>query len=308
MSTRTDAPSRPQGDGIHHGIDEFRSRGVGPDEGMDDRIDLLELVRVVWARKGLALGIVLGFVLLAVLYAYVATPWYRAEILLAPSDRKLAGSLASQFGGLASIAGLDVGQTDAAQPVAILRSKGFAGAFIRKHGLTPVLLADRMDDATDGALDIRDAVFVFTRRVCKVAEDKRTGLVTVTIEWTDPAVAAQWARWYVDLLNETMRERALTESKTNIAYLRAELETTPIPTLQQSLGRLLETELQKSMVARGNQEYAFKVIDEPEVPKFMSKPRRGLVLLLGAFAGTISALFVVFALQSMRGPARAVSR
>lgn len=47
---------------------------------------------------------------------------------------------------------------------------------------------------------------------------------------------------------------------------------TNLVALQQAIGRLLENELQKLVLARGNEEFAFRVIDTAVAPR--KKPRK----------------------------------
>src|SRR5690606_2767647 len=107
----------------------------------------------------------------------------------------------------------------------------------------------------------------FDDNVRSISEDDETGLVTLTVEWIDPEIAAEWANILVERLNERMRRRALLEAESNVGYLQEELAKTGVVTLQQSISRLLESELQKLMLARGNEEFAFRVIDRAQVPK-----------------------------------------
>lgn len=268
----------------------------------DDRLDFAEVWDAISRRRLLASSITLAFTLAAALYGLLATEWYRAEAVLAPSSGGMSVPLAAQFSGLANLAGLGIDQGRAAEPIAILRSKGFARKFIESHRLEPILLADRgfPRARANDERDVRDAVLYFQQNVLKVSEDKRTGLVTVAIEWTDPDAAALWARTYVEQLNETMRVRALSESQANIGYLQSELEAATVTTLREAIGRLLESELQRSMVAKGDKEYAFKFLDEPEVPKYRSRPHRSLFLVIGVFVGLMVSLLVVVTLGSLQ--------
>jgi tyrosine-protein kinase Etk/Wzc len=91
-----------------------------------------------------------------------------------------------------------------------------------------------------------------------------------------------------------MRRRALAEAEANVEYLRTELDTTTAVALQQSIGRLLETELQKLMLARGTKDFAFRVIDRAEAPKRRSRPNRPMFVILATLAGgALSVLFVM---------------
>ena len=76
----------------------------------DDEIDLRELFTTIWAGKVLIIGVTSVFAVLAVVYALMQPNIYRSEALLAPVQAgDSASSLASKFGGLASLAGVNLG-------------------------------------------------------------------------------------------------------------------------------------------------------------------------------------------------------
>ena len=122
----------------------------------------------------------------------------------------------------------------------------------------------------------------------------------MAIEWNDPEVAAAWATDLVRRVNKTLREQALRDAETNVAYLKVELSQTTVLALQQSIGRLLESELQKLMLARGNEEFAFKIIDAVSVPREKVCPNRALVSAVGTMADGMFAVFLVFLLHVVR--------
>lgn len=273
-----------------------------------DGVDILLLVRVIWAGKWLILGISTLFAVAAITYALSATEWYRAEVLLAPADEKSAQGLAAQFGGLATLAGIKVGGGGTAEPIAVLKSREFAREFVEDLGLLTILLADDWDaDAQrwrapdpESWPDMRDAVKIFDEKMRIVSENKQTGMVTLAVQWTDPVVAAEWANLLVKRLNDRMRERALAEAEANVAYLQAEMSNTNVVAIQQSIGRLLETELQKLMLARGNAEFSFRVIDPAEPPKYRVSPKRTLIVLIGTLLGGLIAVFFVLVRHAIR--------
>jgi uncharacterized protein involved in exopolysaccharide biosynthesis len=275
----------------------------------------------IWSalRRGRTTIIVATIVslLLGSAYALLAPPWYRAEVLLMPVKNKSAQGLLAQFGGLASLAGLDISAGDDAEPLAVLRSRSLPRQFIEKEKLITVLLS-RKWDAQAGKWkgsrsdwpDIRDAVKYFDKRVRRVNEDRRTGLVTLVIEWKDPVAAAAWANDLARMVNEQMRSRAIRESTNNIAYLRKELENSNIIAVQQSVGRLLEVEFQRLMMAKGSDDFSFRIVDEAVVPKKRFKPLRTLVVSMSALLGALAAaLFVcIRELAFARKPAQAMTR
>jgi uncharacterized protein involved in exopolysaccharide biosynthesis len=272
-----------------------------------DVITLSELLGALWLEKWLVLAILLSAVVLSVVYALFATQWYRAEVVLVPVKQRPGAIMESlgALGGLsslASLAGFEFGREDTAEPIAVLQSRDFTGTFIEDQNLLPVLFAKKWDAAVGTWKgddpkewpDIRDGVRFFDKKIRQVDEDKAAGLVTLTIEWTDPVAAANWANLLVERVNARMRERDLREAERNISYLRRELSDSNIVTLQQSVGRLLESEMQKLMLARGSSEYAFRVVDRAETPKWRSWPKRLQVVILGSLFGALSAVLIVF--------------
>lgn len=264
----------------------------------------------VWRGRWLIFAAVLMFGLLSAGYALLATQWFLAQTVVTPASPRNPQGLAGQiegFGMLAELAGLNVEGRNTGEPIAVLKSGDFARQFIEEQGLLHVLLSDEWDapagrwKETDPKRqpDIRDAVRYFDKNVLQVQEDKKTGLVTVGIRWKNPAVAALWANTLVDRLNEQMRARALAEGAANIAYLQKELTSASQLPVQQAVARLLESELQKDMIARGNKEFSFRVVDHAAVPKLRDWPKRTIILVIGLLFGGFFGLFAVFIHRSI---------
>ena len=283
---------------------------VMPDPAMsseaDDEISLGDLWRIIWQGKWVVASITLIFAVGSVAYALMATEWYRSEALLSPADARSTSPISGQLSGLAALAGVSVGGPGNAEALAVLESRGFLRAFIQEHGILPLLFEDQWDkerqdwrpEVGDEPPDVRDAIEHFRKNILKVHQNRETQLVTIAVEWTDPDVAAEWVAIIVRRLNDRLRERALQEAETNVAYLQSEMAKTSLVTLQQSIGRLLESELQKLMLARGNEEFAFKIVDPPEPPKERVRPNRSMTAvlgtMLGGIVGMVLALFVHF--------------
>lgn len=272
----------------------------------DDEISLNELWGIFWQGKWLIISITAVFAILSITYAFLAIEWYRSEALLVPAEAKgNSSSLGGQLGGLAALAGVSVGGGESVEALAVLKSREFIRSFIEVNDLMPVLFHDDWDtDRREWRMqggqeppDIRDGVKYFREDLLRVYEAKDTGLVTLSVEWTNPEVAAEWVTILVKRLNARVRERALQEAETNVAYLQEELGRTGIVTLQQSIGRLLESELQKLMLARGNEEFAFRIVDTADVPLEPIRPRRLLITIGGTFLGGILSLIVLFVLR-----------
>ena len=280
----------------------------------DSTLDLAGLWETLWAGRWLIGAVTALFAAAAVAYGLIADPWYRADVLLAPAEARSTSGLSAELSGLgnlgslASLAGVTVGSGTATEPLAVLTSREFTRAFISDYKLLPILFSDKWDARTGRwrssdprkQPDIYDGIKYFDENVLRVRQDKKTNLVTLTVEWKDPQIAADWANELVKRLNERMRQRAQQEADSSVKYLKEELAAANVVTLQQSIGRLLEDELQKAMLARVNQEFAFRVIDKADRPKWRSRPARVQVSALATVVGLLLGSLFVLARHALR--------
>jgi uncharacterized protein involved in exopolysaccharide biosynthesis len=207
------------------------------------------------------------------------------------------------------LAGLGIGEGGTAEPMAVLRSRELTQEFISEQRLLPVLFEDKWDTRTgkwkdsdsEKWPDVRDGVKYFNEKIRTIQEDKKTRLVTISVEWRDSNQAAEWAGMLVNRANAKLRARALAEAEANVKYLRQQLSTETVVTLQQSIGRLLDRELQSLMSARGKEDFAFRVIDAAEVPKYRSRPKRGLIVVGAVGAGIVFGIFLILARAAFVG-------
>jgi uncharacterized protein involved in exopolysaccharide biosynthesis len=271
--------------------------------------DFFQLWDLLWDAKWFIVCVTTLFTAAGIAYALMATEWWRADTVLVRVESKELPSGLAQLGSLASLAGvtLNGGGNDQA-PVAVLKSREFAAEFIERNNLLPVLFAEKWDAGAERwkgtdpeeQPDIRDGVEYFDRSVRSISEDKKTGLLTLSIMWKDPAAAADWANALVRQVNEKLRQQALDESERNVAYLRKEMAVTDVAPLQQTIGKVLESELQKMLMARGREQFAFRVVDHATQPKKREKPRRTILAAFSLMSGLGVSVFLVLLRQARR--------
>lgn len=261
--------------------------------GDDHEINIIAVLRVMWAHKYLV-AVTTGVCALVAMYlALTAIPIYRAEILVTPvreTGMSSATSLANQFGGLASIAGLNLGSgSPDVERQAILRSRHLVEEFVKRNGVVPLLAADAKQQSS-----LWLAVEKFRKNVLAIDEDKPKGVTTVRIDWTDPVIAARWANGFVALANEFVRTRALEDSSRSIDYLNKQIAQTNVLEVQRVMYNLIESETKTLMLANARVEYAFTIVDPAVPPEVRISPKRSLMVLsgvvLGLFIGSILAL------------------
>ncbi len=248
--------------------------------------------------------------------ALLMTPQYRAEVLLAPvSDPNENESYISQFGefgGIAALAGINLNHKDRkSESVATLRSRQFTDQFILDRQLERVLFARFWDPEHERWKSEKDTPTpwdtfeLFDKKVRSIREDKSTGLITLSIEWQDPELAAQWANELVASVNAVLRQRAVADSDRAIDFLQGQLTRTSVVELQQALHRLIESEMKKSILANINEEYAFKVIDPAVVPEEPVRPKVVIMTALGTAFGLILGIVAALVLNARRAAGNA---
>ena len=242
---------------------------------------------------------------------------YSATTVLAPVSEGASGGshlgglaeLASQYSGLASLAGISLqesGMKDEA--IAVLQSEQLTRQYIQDNHLLPVLYASKWNPATHTwrSQDPRHVPTLWTanryfkNKIRSVVDDKKTGMIEMTIQWKDPLQAAQWANGLVALTNSYLRNKAISEAERNIAYLNDMVAKTSVVQEQQVVYALMEQQIEKEMIARGRQEYALKVIDPAFAPEKPSSAGPMLLGLLGCTLGFFAGIVVVFLRRALR--------
>jgi uncharacterized protein involved in exopolysaccharide biosynthesis len=278
--------------------------------GAPQDVKLKSLGEIVSRDRKLIAIVTLIVTIITAIGAIISQKQYKGTVqfsVVTQDQKGGAGGLMSSFGALASLAGVSVGgESDKYEPIALLESRFLTEMYIQQNNLLPILFpkawdaqAGRWKDpATAPTLWKGDAQF---KKIRAVVTDAKTGLVTVSITWPDPEVAAKWANGLVALTNKQMRERALHESDRHITYLREQAERTELVPVQQALSTLMENEYKESMLAGGTEEYSLKVIDPAFVPETPSSLRRSLVTLIGLLGGLFISIVFVFIRASWRG-------
>jgi capsular polysaccharide biosynthesis protein len=236
---------------------------------------------------------------------------YRGIALIAPvvPERMGAlGSLSTEIGGIAALAGVDVTANTGpkAEAFAALNSPGFTRDFITSQNLMPILFADRWDPATHNwrkgkkPPTLEAAAKMFMTTVRTITQDRKTGLIKVTVEWYSPELAAAWANGMVDIVNDRLRAIAIRDADLSIEYLNKELAKTNVVEVQHAIYQVMEDQVQRAMLANVQREYAFRVIDRAVPPVQKAGPLRGILTIVGAGVGLFLGIIIVFVRRALR--------
>ena len=292
----------------------------------DDEIDLRELFSVLWAGKILIVAITAVFALVSVGYALSLANQYKASAVVSPaqSGGSSLGAMAGQLGGLASLAGINIGSgesNETQEAMEIMQSWGFMEEFIQTHDLqVPIYAAIGWDKGSNSLKldsDLYDATLKhwlieddesgenrapsswelyeeFRERVA-VSQDKKSGLINISVEYYSPQIAKQWVDLFIITINDYMRARKLEQVNRNIEYLTAQIDKTAIADMREVFYQLVEEQTKSKMLAEASPEYAFVTVSRAMVPEQKSQPKRALVCILGTLlGGMLSVLWVLF--------------
>lgn len=266
----------------------------------EGEVDFIVLWRVLWSYKYLIALIAGLFVAVAVVLALTATSIYRAEVVIVESSDSNAsgvGTLTKRLGGLAGLAGIDLGSSggNGANAMAILKSRRLVEEFIQRNKLLATLYPRAKRPPT-----LWYAVTRFRTDVLSFRDDKRGNTTTLAINWTDPVIAAAWANGFVALANDVIRTRSMEDSKRNIAYLNDQIAHTTVIEVQRVMYGLIENEIKTLMLASGREEYAFTVVDPAVAPEVRLRPQRTSMVVFGGLLGLLAGVGAAFVHNSLR--------
>ena len=294
-----------------------------PQEQYDDEIDLRELFGVLWAGKIKIIAITAVFAIASVIYALSVPNQYKATALLAPAQSDgggLSGAL-GQLGGLASLAGVSLGggeggEAQIAQEV--MKSWSYIESFIADNNIAVEVYAAEGWSKGSNKLQINDDVydtennqwlvenetgvvgpptswmlFKAFSKLLAVSEDKKSGLVSVSIEYYSPQIAKQWVDMYVEAVNRFMQQRQVDKVTKNITYLQEQIEKTSIAEMQEVFYTIIEEQTKNKMLAEASPEYVFVAVSPSMVPEQKSQPKRALICILGTLLGGMLSVLLV---------------
>ena len=292
---------------------------------LSSEISLKELWKVIWSGKWTIIIISLVFSVCSVVYALSQPNVYRASVLLAPANMEGGAGglskLAGQFGGLASLAGLNLGGSGADKTqlsLAVLKSRKFINEFIEKNNILVPLMAAESWNRGNGQLVydpevynietqmwVREATPLFTSKptsweaferfssLLSVSPNPETGMIDLSLEFYSPTLAKKWLSMIVTQLNENMREQENKEAQNSIDFLTKKLSETHLTDMKNVFYQLIEQQTKTIMLAEVSEEYVLKTVDPANVPDNKVKPKRVLIVILGTLFGGMLSIFIV---------------
>lgn len=288
-----------------------------------DEIDLKLLFDIVWRGRWIVLCFAFFFSMGSIFYALSLPDQYTAKVILAPSQSESGGmnGIAAQYGGLASLAGINLGGSSSnrlEQAVEVLNNWPFLDDFVRRHELAPYIMAvekwDRdLDDLQwdrklyneitktwmiqDDGKDMSPSSYQIYKRFSKMIKaslDAKSGFMFLEVESVSPQLSYEWVNLLVHDINQHFQQIDINESRKNIEYLKEKISETSVSEMQAVFYSLIESQTKSLMLAEVGEQYLVKVIVPAMLPEVRSRPNRVLICSLGIFLGICCGLFISF--------------
>ena len=184
----------------------------------DDEINLLDYLIVLVKRKRLIAYITLGAMLITAIYSLILPSVYKAETKILPPQQSGQGSMSQllgQLGGAASLIGLPSGvsKTPSDLYIALLKTNNILDRMIDRFDLIKFYKAKsrvQPREILSGAVDAK--------------EDKKSGIITISVADKDPKRAAQYANAFVEELRALNTGLAVTEASQRRLFFEEQLE------------------------------------------------------------------------------------
>jgi len=235
------------------------------------------------------------------------------------SNASSLGALASQFGGLASMAGVSLGGSDVNVIVETLESRDFIKSFIEKEDIAiPLFAAEGWDRETNKLIldnDIYDENSkVWVRKVepyqsikptleelflkfqdnLAYSKNKKTDLLTISITFYSPEISKQWLESLLLHLSEYLREKDLVDAQQSIEFIELQFNEVDNADLKLTLSQLLQEQYQQLTLAKVKKIFGFEIRDSAFLPEEKVGPKRALIVIGFTFLGGVLGLFIVF--------------
>jgi tyrosine-protein kinase Etk/Wzc len=192
-----------------------------PVERDNDEINLLDLLIVLLKRKRLILGITFISALITAIVSLIMPPVYRAETSLLPpqpSSSMALQALSQLAGGAAGIGAEVLGiKTPADLYAGLLKSNTVLDRIIDRFKLMELYDKEYRIDARKALLDN-----------IEVNVDKKSNIITISVEDKDPVRAAQMANAFVEELKALTKGLAITEASQRRLFFEEQIKDTKL--------------------------------------------------------------------------------
>ncbi|MDB3867955.1 Wzz/FepE/Etk N-terminal domain-containing protein [Gammaproteobacteria bacterium] len=290
-------------------------------------INFKELFSILWdAKYWISLSVSI-FGVFSLFYALSLPNIYLSESLLrlsTQSSQSNSSPFPSQFGSLASMAGINLGSSgnDISKINTVLstiQSRDFLKRLLEVEWVLPGLMALESYDPETKKIIYNSSIYnsdenKWIREVpnnrsqipsfqevlpvyqgtIRVFYNKQTSHITIGVSHQSPIFAYKFLSLIIDEVNSFNRMIAIENAEKSLAYLYEQISIEKRDDISLTIESVIEQQLQQKMLAEVNKDFLIQPIDSPYIPEMKNAPVRAqLCVLITLFGGIISCLFFV---------------
>jgi uncharacterized protein involved in exopolysaccharide biosynthesis len=200
-----------------------------------DEINLLDYWRVIKKRRKVILLLFFASVVSAAIISLLMTPIFQAKATLMPVESS-QGRFSAALGSLQNLpfvggaVGGALGKTATDKLISLMKSRTVAEDVIKSLKLMPILFKDAWDVKNNRwkiskPPTLQDTVNLLQKSMVKIADDRK-GLISISVEYKNPELAANIANEYMDALQRFLSTSALSLAKRNRIFLEKQIGVT----------------------------------------------------------------------------------
>lgn len=309
----------------------FEPRSTGDD------ISIARLLVMIWQRRAIFLVGFLLPIILALIYLHVATYKYRAELGLAPPQTASggsAGALGGNLGGLAALAGVNVGSQSGGLNFQLYKDALYEretavelvaepwlmhGVFYSEWnaesrswrqptGIVPSAkhLVFAILGTPDEEWSIPDAARLqeFIAKNVSVSTSTKSPVMRLSMMHRDAHFAVRFLDATHAVIDSGLRHRLLNRTTQNIRYLSDQLARTQLAEHRQALATMLGEQERLRMTASSTVAFAAEPLSAASATRLPETPNGPIVMAIAVVAGVAfgtAAALGVTALKRFRG-------
>lgn len=283
------------------------------------------LIKTLWNNKFKIIIPTAIVSILAVFYALNKPNVYTATGVYTPAsqgDASALSKLAGQFGGLASLAGVNLGggsKDDTQVAIKFLNSRAFLQHFIEKYSLADELMAVESWERANNKLIYNSSLYdeeskkwVRTpppnksitptpweayeslKDILKIQYEDKEGIITINLTYYSPHLAKEWLELLVKELNALWKIKKLNKSDKLLKGLTQKAEETNISELQEVFYNLIAEQTKTNLLTQVNEESVFESVGSVVLPEDKSAPSRALICILAfILSASVSSLIII---------------
>ncbi len=275
------------------------------------------------------IGLGVTFSVIAIVYALSLPNEYSASVVTASNmDKGNKSAGLSGLGGLASLAGVNLGGGDTYSPEVLqkmLLSTSILASFARTYELVPEIMAVESYSLKSNSFSYKESIYdprtgEWTRKVMypatqepsdseiahelrqklNVTYDRATKLISVSYRSYSPEFAPRLVTSLIEHLNQQVRVKERLSTERTIQDIEKILEEANSIEVKVALQSILEEQYKKLTLARTRPEYALMTVEPAFVPFMKSGPNRAVLCLLIVFIGVAASTLLMWTVRIIK--------